>query len=117
MPAAQASSVAVSARPSISAASMLARAGSPTSDAVSAEADVLSMACPPEASPDFARTRPRMLRPGPKHPPPRPGYTRPVNQPREQDDDHLLHPLRTRPARRAGLRAVCKGVGPGDPGV
>src|SRR4051812_42013297 len=67
MPAARASSAAVSARPSISGASMLARAGSPTRAAVSAKAAVLGMAYLFVCWRQHSGAGRRMLRPRAKH--------------------------------------------------
>src|SRR5262245_8047967 len=67
MPATRASSEAVSARPSISACSMPARAGSPTSDATAANMALLAMAYSLVEHPHSTRLRVPMLRPRPKH--------------------------------------------------
>jgi len=63
IPAARASSVAVSARPSIMAWSIAARAGSPTKDATSAIEDVVTIAVSPNLRRPFSTRCPRMLRP------------------------------------------------------
>ena len=98
MPPVSASSRAVSARPSISAVSMLARAGSPIRAATEAmtrsvsHSSVLTEAC---TSHNRARTAPA----------------------RRTVHDHLLHPLRDRAPRSGGLRPLCPGLGPGDPAL
>ena len=40
-----------------------------------------------------------------------------ANRRGDRNDHHLLHPLRDRPVRQTGLRAICACLGPGHPAL
>ena len=116
MPPAPASSLTVSARPSISAVSMLARAGSPRSAATVAMTG-------PSFMRSFSRSRrssrsitrgTATLRRRPKHPS---RASRLHIQPahRRRRRDHLLHPLRDRPLRADAFAAYARNWGQAIP--
>src|SRR3569832_1301987 len=100
MPASRASSPAVSARPSINADSMLARAGSPIRAATGAmSGPIFMLRC---LSKHALRGNDRMtvtFRRRPKY------------------ESDLLHPLHTRPLQARGLRGLCAAMAEHHPGL